>query len=188
MGGFQLHTAEWVNLTSVVVNTKEARHQAVYTVLFVRFQAKLACAVITSRDNKLTPGGWQPWKRGELERRDQDELLCKQLTFYLFLWCWFHGWVQIVKIYWTYVHLRYEYFCICIFSSVQSLSFVGLFVTPWSAACRASLCITNSWSLLKLMSSSWWCQPTISSSVIPFSSCLQSFPASGSFPVSQFFA
>ena len=33
-----------------------------------------------------------------------------------------------------------------------------------------------------------WCHPTISSSVIPFSSCLQSFPASGSFPVSQFFA
>ena len=33
--------------------------------------------------------------------------------------------------------------------------------------------------------SSWWCYPTISSSVIPFSSCLQSFPASGSFPMSQ---
>ena len=36
--------------------------------------------------------------------------------------------------------------------------------------------------------SSQWCHPIISSSVIPFSSCLQSFPASGSFPVSQFFA
>ena len=36
--------------------------------------------------------------------------------------------------------------------------------------------------------SSRWCHPTISSSVVPFSSCLQSFPASGSFPVSQFFA
>ena len=34
---------------------------------------------------------------------------------------------------------------------------------------------------------SWWCHPTTSSSVIPFSSCLQSFPASGSFPMSQFF-
>ena len=33
----------------------------------------------------------------------------------------------------------------------------------------------------------WRCHPTISSSVIPFSSCLQSFPASGSFPMSQFF-
>ena len=36
--------------------------------------------------------------------------------------------------------------------------------------------------------SSQWCHPAISSSVIPFSSCLQSFPASGSLPVSQFFA
>ena len=35
---------------------------------------------------------------------------------------------------------------------------------------------------------SWSCHPTISSFVIPFSSCLQSFPASGSFPVSQLFA
>ena len=34
---------------------------------------------------------------------------------------------------------------------------------------------------------SWWCHPTVSSSVIPFSSHLQSFPASGSFPMSQFF-
>ena len=34
---------------------------------------------------------------------------------------------------------------------------------------------------------SQWCHPTISSSIIPFSSCLQSFPASGSFPMSQFF-
>ena len=36
--------------------------------------------------------------------------------------------------------------------------------------------------------SSWWCHPTISSSVIPFSSCLQSFPASVSFSKGQFFA
>ena len=35
--------------------------------------------------------------------------------------------------------------------------------------------------------SSWWCHTTISSSVIPFSSCLQSFPESGSFPMSQLF-
>ena len=38
------------------------------------------------------------------------------------------------------------------FSSVQSLSCVWLFVTPWTAAWQASLSITNSWSLLKLMS------------------------------------
>ena len=39
-----------------------------------------------------------------------------------------------------------------LFSSVQSLSHVWLFVTPWTAARQASLSITNSWSLLKLMS------------------------------------
>ena len=36
--------------------------------------------------------------------------------------------------------------------------------------------------------SSWWCYPAISSSVVPFSSCPQSLPASGSFPISQLFA
>ena len=35
--------------------------------------------------------------------------------------------------------------------------------------------------------SSWWCHPPISSSVVPFSSCPQSLPASGSFPMSQLF-
>ena len=70
---------------------------------------------------------------------------------------------------------------------VQSLSHVGLFATPWTAACQASLSFTISMSLLKFMSIDWWCHPTISSSVVPFSFCLQSFPASGSFSVSQFF-
>ena len=76
-------------------------------------------------------------------------------------------------------------------SSVQSLSCVQLFETPWTAACQASLSITNSQSLLKLMSIESVIpsnHPTISSAVVPFSSCLQSFPASGSFPVSWFFA
>ena len=46
-----------------------------------------------------------------------------------------------------------HYHLVCYqFSSVQSLSCVQLFVTPWTAACQASLSITNSWSLLKLMS------------------------------------
>ena len=61
-------------------------------------------------------------------------------------------------------------------------------MTPWTVACQASLSITNCWSLLKLMSIESVMPPTISSSVIPFSSCPQSFPASGPFPVSQFFA
>ena len=74
------------------------------------------------------------------------------------------------------------------FSSVQLLSRVRLFATPWTAAHQASLSITNSQSLPKLMSMSRWCHPTISSSVVPFSSCPQSFPASGSFPMNQLFA
>ena len=43
------------------------------------------------------------------------------------------------------------------------------------------------WTWVWVNFRSWWCHPTISSSVIPFSSCLQSFPASGSFQMSQFF-
>ena len=74
------------------------------------------------------------------------------------------------------------------FSSVQLLSCVQLFATPWTAARQASLTITNSQSLLKLMSIELVMPSTISSSVVPYSSCLQSFPASGSFPMSQLFA
>ena len=70
-------------------------------------------------------------------------------------------------------------------NSVQLLSRVWLFVTLWSATHQISLSITKSHSLLKLMSSSLWCHPTISSSVVPFYSCLQAFPASGSFKMSQ---
>ena len=75
-------------------------------------------------------------------------------------------------------------------TSVQSLSRVWLFVTPWIAARQASLSITNSWSSLKLMSiepSIHGCHPAISSSVVPFSSRSQSLPASESFPTSQLF-
>ena len=71
------------------------------------------------------------------------------------------------------------------FSSV--LSWVYLFVTSWTPAHQASLSITNSRSLLELMSIESWYHPIMSSSVVPFSSHLQSFPASGSFPMSQFF-
>ena len=70
---------------------------------------------------------------------------------------------------------------------VQPLSCVWLFMPPWTAACQASTSITNSQNLLKLISVESVMHPTISSSVIPFSSCLKSFPASGSFLISQFF-
>ena len=73
------------------------------------------------------------------------------------------------------------------FSSVQLLSHVQLFATPWTAERQASLYITNTWSLLKLMSVESVRPSTISFSVVPFSSHLRSFPESGSFPMSQFF-
>ena len=71
-------------------------------------------------------------------------------------------------------------------SSVQLFSCVRLFATPWTAACQAYLSIlpgtcSNSCPLNR------WCHPAISSSVTLFSSCLQSFPASGSFQMSQLF-
>ena len=72
-------------------------------------------------------------------------------------------------------------------SSVQSLSCVWLFVTPWTAAHQAFLSITNSWDCSNSCPLSQWCHRTISSPVVPFSSCLRSFSASGSFPVSQVF-
>ena len=74
------------------------------------------------------------------------------------------------------------------FSSVQLLNRVWLLVTPWTVASQASWFITNSWSLLKLMTIDQWCQSTISFSVSPFSSRLQSFPASGYFTMGQLFA
>ena len=71
------------------------------------------------------------------------------------------------------------------FSSVQSLSHVRLFVTPWTTAHQASLSITNSRSLPKPMSIVSVMPSNHLILCRPFSSCPQSFPASGSFPMSQ---
>ena len=62
------------------------------------------------------------------------------------------------------------------------------FVTIWTTVCHASLSFHISQSLLKLMTLSWGCHPTIPSSVVSFSSCSQSFLASGSFPVNHLFS
>ena len=73
-------------------------------------------------------------------------------------------------------------------SSVQSLSHVRLFMTPWTALHKASQSITNSWGLLKFMSvESLMTVQQFHPQSIPFSR-LQFFPASQSFPISQFFA
>ena len=70
---------------------------------------------------------------------------------------------------------------------VESLSPVWLFATPWTAAHQASLSLTVSWRFFKLVSieSVMPCHPNTLSSGSPFSSCPLSFPASGSFPMSQ---
>ena len=72
-------------------------------------------------------------------------------------------------------------------SSVQLLSYVRLFATPWTTACQASLSTPTPGDYPNPCPLSWWCHPIISSSVSPFSSCPQSFPASGFFPMSQVF-
>ena len=73
------------------------------------------------------------------------------------------------------------------FSSVQSLRQVWLFVTPWTAALQPPCPSLSSGVCSNACPLSQWCHPTFSSSIIPFSSCLQSFPAYGSFPKSQLF-
>ena len=59
--------------------------------------------------------------------------------------------------------------------------------TPWTAAHQASCPSPTPRACSNSCPLSQWCHATISSSVVPFSSCLQSFPASGSFPMSQLF-
>ena len=87
--------------------------------------------------------------------------------------------VYIISVlYYTYVHIS---------QSVQSLSCVWLLVTTWTVACHNSRSITNSHILLKLIHRVGDAiQPSLPS-VVPFPSCLKSFPASGSFQMSQFF-
>ena len=73
-------------------------------------------------------------------------------------------------------------FCMNIYFLFFSVQF-SCSVTPWTAAHLASLFIINSQAYSNSCPLSWWCHPTISSSIIPFSSHLQSSPASGSFLV-----
>ena len=91
---------------------------------------------------------------------------------FFFKYCRTTHWVIPFKIYWESLS--------SLVVIVQLLSCVRL--------CNPMDCGTTiSWSLLKLMSIESVMHPTISSSVIPFYSCPQSFPASASFPVSQLF-
>ena len=103
------------------------------------------------------------------------------------------SWMNYTHIHWI-IHIRMN-FMVCklylnkaLINSVQSLSHVQLFATPWTTAHQASLSITNSWSPPKLMSIE---------SVMPSSHLIlcrpllllpSTFPSTGSFPVSQLFA
>ena len=82
------------------------------------------------------------------------------------------------------IHTFVFYFCLQISSAQFSHFIMSDSATPWTAACQASLSITNSWKLLKLMSIK---SVMPSNHLIPFSSCLQSCPGSGSFPKNQLF-
>ena len=70
---------------------------------------------------------------------------------------------------------------------VQSLSCVQLFATPWTTARQASLPSPTPGVYSNSCPFSRWCHPTVSSYVVSFS-CLQSFPTSGAFQMSQLFA
>ena len=88
---------------------------------------------------------------------------------------------------------KFVYFCsikICAFSSFQfSRSVVPNSLRPHELQYARPPCPSPTPGVYSnSCPSSWWCHPAISSSVIPFSSCPQSLPASGSFPVSQLFA
>ena len=112
------------------------------------------------------------------------------------------AWLNVPNV-WDHAFQRSKFSCECLtkldslfcadtssekYNLVQLLSRVRLLATLWTAAHQASLSIINSRSPPKPCPLSWWCHPTISSSVVPFSSCPQCFPASGSFQISQLFA
>ena len=137
--------------------------------------------------------------------RDQTHGACVSCTAGEFLTCWATGeaisWPYVRVYFWTCdfsidlcvyfsacIILFWSLWCCCCFSSVQLLSHVWLFATPWTAARQDSLSITTPKACSSSCPSSQWCHPITSSSVVPFSSRLQSFPASGSFLMNQFFA
>ena len=110
---------------------------------------------------------------------------------YCFNWCSYFYLPILWLTYWT-VHVNMKSFpawsLVLWHKTLLFTHYVQLFTKLWISACKPCLSFTISWSFLKFMSISWWCHPTISASVAPFSSCLQSFPAPESFPMSQFFA
>ena len=83
--------------------------------------------------------------------------------------------------------INFKQITVRVFSSVQSLSRVRIFVTHELQHARPPCPSPTPGVYSNSYPSSWWCHPAMSSSVVPFSSCPQSLPASGSFPMSQLF-
>ena len=101
----------------------------------------------------------------------------KQYSF-LYVSSWFY-----LSTLWFYELFKLQFVLVVVY-----LNRVWLSAIPWTAACQAFLSFTISLSLLNSYQLSHWCHPTISSSVASFSFCSQPFSASGSFPISEFFA
>ena len=85
-----------------------------------------------------------------------------------------HGWESLTPILIT--RRGWSELCSFLFPQFNSLSRIWLFVTPWTAASQVSLSIATPGAYSNSCPSSQWYHPTISSSIVPFSSCLQSFP------------
>ena len=121
-----------------------------------------------------------------------QHLCCKENIDYVFfiLKIFVYMWVNIFLFHMC-THKNawiYRYVCVCVyFSSVQLLSGVWLFPTALTAVRHASLFIANSQSWFKLMSTESVMPSNQLILCVPFSSHLQSCPASGSFQMSQFF-
>ena len=93
-----------------------------------------------------------------------------------------------ILILWFLSNLLYHPVLHFVHSSAQSLSHVGLFASPWTAVCQASLSITISWNLLKLMSIKLVMPSNHLILCHPFLLPPSIFPRMRSFPTSQFFA
>ena len=127
------------------------------------------------------------WNRTE----DQTSGICKEIKRELSqqwvvtvkMWTWSFKPVYGVGKYWQGRRQKS-------FSSVQfSCSVMSDSLRPHGLQHAKLLCPSpTTGACSKSCQLSWWCHPTISFFVVPFSSCLQSWPASGSFPLSQFFA
>ena len=133
---------------------------------------------------------WSHWARAQVpyycKFPSSDCFLLHALSFYMissiFICLKLFFWLPLLP-YWLFrseflnfhIFMNFLFFLIFILSSIQSLSHVQPFVTPWTAACQASLSITNSKSLLKLMSIESvmpsnhliLCRPLLPPSVIP---------------------